>query len=143
MCNTTLSYVMDSIATCQLGLGQICDADGSAGGPIEGLAVIWPLLGGIFTIWPCRGPKDTSLGGGLLPPGLTHCKLAVPPDDDRNACETMLANPAALKLAVRLKSVLCVIVGVPIKCGLAANAREGAAIMANARNVVAADTLIV
>ena len=45
MCKTTLSYVMDSIATCQLGLGQICDAEGSDGGPIEALAVIWPLFG--------------------------------------------------------------------------------------------------
>jgi hypothetical protein len=31
-----------------------------------------------------------------------------------------------------------VIVGVPIKCGLAANTRDGEATMANARNAVAA-----
>ena len=54
----------------------------------------------------------------------------------------MLANTAALKLAVRLKSMRCVIIGVPIKCGLpcpklAANTTDGADIMANASNVVA------
>ena len=40
------------------------------------------------------------MGGGLWPPGFTHCKVAVPPDDDRNACDTILASPAALKLAI-------------------------------------------
>jgi hypothetical protein len=46
-----------------------------------------------------------------------------------------------LKVAVRLPLGFFTIAGVPMKCGLAANAREGAAMMANARNVVAADTL--
>ena len=82
------------------------------------------------------------LRGGLLPPGLTHCKTAVPPDDVRNAPVTMLANPAALKVAVRLPLGFLCICGVPIKCGLAANTSEGDAIMANARNVVAAVTVI-
>ena len=135
--------MIDTNLTLQLGLGHICDAEGSGGGPIEALAVIWPLLGGINVIWPWVGPKDTCLGGGLLPPGFTHCKTAVPPDDVRNAAETTLPNPAALNVAVRLALGFFVIVGVPMKCGLAANAREGAAIMANASNVVAADTLIV
>jgi hypothetical protein len=89
---------------------------------------------------PSRGPNATRLGGGLLPPGLTHCKSAVPPEDVRNAAETVLANPAALKWAVRLKSVLCVIVGVPIKCALAANTVDGA-IMVNARNAVPTNRL--
>jgi hypothetical protein len=75
------------------------------------------------------------LGGGLFPPGLTHCKLAVPPDDDRNAPVAMLASPAALKLAVRLKFGFFVIVGVPMKCGLAAKT-TGDDIIASANNVV-------
>lgn len=129
--------MIDIIATFQLGLGHICDAEGSGGGPIVTLAVIWPLFGWINVACPCRGPKFTCLDGGLFPPGFTHCTNAVPPDDVRNAAVTMLANPAALKLAVRLKLVLCVIVGVPIKCGLAAKTRGGLAIMANASKVVA------
>jgi hypothetical protein len=135
--------VIDTKLTLQLGLGHICDAEGSGGGPIEALAVIWPLLGGINVVWPCKGPKDARWGGGLLPPGFTHCKTAVPPDDDRNAPETTLPSPATLKTVVRLALGFFVIVGVPIKCALAANAREGAAIMANASNVVAADKVIV
>jgi len=54
---------------------------------------------------------------------LTHCKTAVPPSDDRNAIvTTTLPSPAALKVAVRLKLGFFTIVGVPIKCGLAASA---------------------
>ena len=50
---------------------------------------------------------------------------------------TILANPAALKVAVGLKLVLCVIVGVPIKCGLAANTVDGTvATMTNARSAL-------
>jgi len=107
--------VIDTIVILQPGFGHICADEGSVGGPIVALAVIWPLLGGMNVVWPCKGPKDTILGGGLLPPGFTHCNDAVPPDEVKNAAETTLANPAALKVAVRLKLVLCVIVGVPMK----------------------------
>jgi hypothetical protein len=132
MCSTTLKYVRDKIATLQLGFGQICDGEGSGGGPSGPVvAVIWPLRGGIVTAWPCKGPNVTCLGGGLLPPGFIHCKFAVPPDDERNASETILASPAALKLAAMLKFGFFTIVGVPIKCGLAAKT-TGDVIMANA-----------
>jgi hypothetical protein len=43
MCNTTFSYVSETILTLQPGFGQIWDAPGSDGGPIETVAVIWPL----------------------------------------------------------------------------------------------------
>jgi len=118
ICNTTLLYVIDTIATLQPGFGHICADEGSVGGPIEALAVICPLLGGMNVVWPCKGPKDTILGSGVPPPGFTHCSCAVPPDEVRNAALTTLPNPAALKVAVRLKLVLCVIVGVPIKVRL-------------------------
>ena len=61
-----------------------------------------------------------------MPPGLTHCSTAVPPDDVRNAPVTTFASPAALKVAVRLKLGFFTIVGVPMKCGDAAAARIGA-----------------
>ena len=57
-----------------------------------------------------------------------------------------LPSPAILPLQVRVfvpPELLVVQVGVPIKCGLAANTRDGVAIMANARNVVAANIVIV
>ena len=70
MCNTTLKYVTDRITTCQLGFGQICDAEGIGGGPSGSVVpVIWPLLTGIFASGLLMGPNVTALGGGLLPPG--------------------------------------------------------------------------
>lgn len=129
----------DRIATAQLGLGHIWDADGSGGGPIDGDAVTCPLRGVTNVTCPCSGPKLVCFGAGLFPPGFTHCKTAVPPDDDRNMSVEILASPAALKLVVRLKFGFFVIVGVPIKCGLAAKAMAGA----NSRSVVpiAADVI--
>ena len=56
----------------------------------------------------------------MLPPGLTHCRSAVPPDDVRNAPVGKFPSPAALKLAVRLKLGFFTICGVPMKCGNAA-----------------------
>jgi hypothetical protein len=53
---------------------------------------------------------------GYGPPGFTHCKVAEPPEDVKNAPVTTLANPAALKVAVRLLLAFFTIVGVPIKC---------------------------
>lgn len=55
-----------------------------------------------------------------MPPGFTHCKSAVPPEDDKKMSVRTFPNPAALNLAVRLKSEFFLIVGVPMKCGLAA-----------------------
>jgi hypothetical protein len=55
-------------------------------------------------------------------------------------------SPAILPLQVSVfvpPELLVVQVGVQMKCGLAANTRDGVAIMANARNVAAADILIV
>jgi hypothetical protein len=69
-----------------------------------GDAVTCPLRGVTVTVSPCSGPKSTCFGGGSLPPGLTHCRSAVPPDDVRNISVTTFPSPAALKLAVRLKS---------------------------------------
>ena len=57
-----------------------------------------------------------------------------------------LPSPAILPVQVRVlvdPELLVVQVGVPTKCGLAANTRDGVAIMANARNVAAADIVIV
>ena len=112
---------MLSNSTLQLGFGQICDDPGSGGGPIVALPVIWPFLGWINVICPCRGPNVTCFGGGLFPPGFTHCNTAVPPDEVRNAPVTILASPAALNVAVRLALGFFAICGVPMKCGLAAS----------------------
>jgi len=87
-----------------------------------------------------------------LPPGFTHCNSAVPPNDerlpppndDRKTFDTTLASPAALKLEVRLKLGFFVIVGVPIKCGLAANTREVLASIAKARSaIISVETMII
>ena len=80
-----------------------------------------------------------------MPPGFTHCKSAVPPEVVRNAPVTILASPAALKWDVKLKSEFFVIVGVPIKCGLAcpngaANTLDGA-IRVNTRIAVPTNRL--
>jgi len=44
----------------------------------------------------------------------------VPPEEVKNAPVAMLARPAALKVAVRLPLGFFTILGVPMKCGLAA-----------------------
>ncbi len=61
-----------------------------------------------------------------MPPGLTHCRSATPPDDVRNISVTTFPSPAALNEAVRLKLGFFVICGVPMKCGDAAAASIGA-----------------
>lgn len=104
------------MSTDQLGLGHICDAPGRDGGPIVALAVIWPLRGWMFVICPCRGPKSTLFGGGLLPPGFTHCKVALPPEEVKKAHVAMFASPPALKLLVRLKLEFLVILYVLLQC---------------------------
>lgn len=81
------------------------------------------LWTGILAVCPCNGPKVTLFGGGLLPPGFTHCKSAVPPEEVRKAPVGKFASTAALKVAVRLKSAFLVILGFFRKCGLAANTR--------------------
>ena len=88
----------------------------------------------MVTTRPCKGPNDTCWGGGLFPPGFTQCTTAIPPDELRNACDTTLPNPAALKLVVTVKSGFFTTVGVPIKCGFAAST-SGVAVK-NTRNAV-------
>jgi hypothetical protein len=92
------------MSTLQLGLGHISSAPGRSDGPMLGEAVTCPLRGVTVTVSPSSGPKSTRFGGGLLPPGLTHCRSAVPPDAVRNISVATFHSPAALKLAVRLKS---------------------------------------
>jgi hypothetical protein len=112
----------------QLGLGHICVDDGIVGGPIVtkvlGITPPWRTLTNV--VCPCRrpkGPKGTCFGGGLFPPGFTHCNNAVPPDDVRNAAGLAPEGiPIASKWDVKLKLGFFVIVGAPINCGLAANA---------------------
>lgn len=79
MCNTTLVYVIDRVSTVQLGLGQSAASSNCCwvGGSRVAEAVICPLRGVMFVVGPVVGPKVAVFGGGLLPPGLTHCNSTV------------------------------------------------------------------
>jgi len=121
-------YVIDSVSTVQLGLGQSAASSNCCwvGGFRVAEAVICPLRGVICLVGPVWGPKVAVFGGGLLPPGLTHCNSAVTSLAVRNAPVGSLASPAALKLTVSAPLSLFVTVGVPMKCGDAAKASIGA-----------------
>jgi hypothetical protein len=103
MCIVTSVYVIDSVSTVQLGLGQSAASSNCCwvGGFRVAEAVICPLRGVIFVVGPVAGPKVAVFGGGLLPPGLTHCNSTVTLLAVTKACVATLASPAALKLTVR------------------------------------------
>ena len=79
MCNVTSVYVIDRVSTVQLGLGQSAASSNCCwvGGFRVAEAVICPLRGVMFVVGPVVGPKVAVFGGGLLPPGLTHCNCTV------------------------------------------------------------------
>lgn len=68
---------------------------------------------------------------------MTHCRSADPPDAVRKTALTTFPSPAALKLAVRLKSAFFVIVGPLTKCGDPAAGIGAISSNADAASVVA------
>lgn len=113
--------------TVQLLLGQPASLPlGRSGASRVGDAVICPLRGVTDIVSPCSGPKSNCFGAGSLPPLLTHCRSADPPDDVRNMSIGSFPKPAALKLTVRLKlRVFSDSVGPLTKCGFCAAASIG------------------
>jgi hypothetical protein len=106
----------------QLGLGQICEAVGSGGGPI--VTVAWKIVGLTAkvpfplrnTTKPCNAPYGTWMGARFLPAGFLHCNTAEPPEDVRKIVPVV--DPVILKVAVaiRLPVGSFVISGVPTNC---------------------------
>src|SRR5690242_15095863 len=79
----------------------------------------------MVVICPCVGPNVASCPGGLLPPPFVHWVWATTPDVVRKTWVGALPNPAILPLVVRVAvvpEIALLIVGVPIKCALPANA---------------------
>lgn len=143
MCSVTSEYVIDTSLTVQLGLGQSAAFCSCCwlGGLRVAEPVICPLRTGRLVVGPVSGPNIAVFGGGLLPPGLTHCNSAVTSLAVRKAPVGRLASPAALNLTVSAPLELLVYDGVPMKCGDAAEASIGA--ISNKADAIAAVVVVV
>jgi len=123
--------VSDVSRTVQFPFGHSVAALGAVGGGIVGENVIWPLCGVMFWVGPVTFWVTTGCPGATLPPLFTHSYVAATEVAVRNAVVGPFPSPAAFPLHVRPVLTDFVQVGVPMKCGLSANAGTAKAMAAS------------